>query len=83
MPKTVAISDDTHILITEKRLELFKKYRIDVKISDITDAAIKYGIKNIDNIFVPSYMISNLNIIEKKLVNTDISVNKQFSKTNV
>lgn len=69
MSKTIAISDDIHILITEKQLELFKKYRINVKISDITEAAIKYGINSVDKVFVRSDTISKLNIIEEKYVN--------------
>lgn len=66
MSKTVAISDDIHILITEKQLELFKKYRVSVKIADLTEAAIKYGINNVDNIFVPSSAISKLKLVEEK-----------------
>lgn len=66
MSKTVAISDDIHILITEKQLELFKKYRISVKISDITEAAIKYGIDNVDNVFVPSDKTPKMKIVDEK-----------------
>ena len=66
MPKTVAISDDIHILITEKQLELFKKHRISVKISDITEVAIKYGIDNVDNVFVPGSKTSKLKIVDEK-----------------
>lgn len=66
MPKTVAISDDAHNLITEKKLELFKKYRITVKIADIVDAAIKHGINNVDSVFVPNYMITRLKIVEEE-----------------
>jgi hypothetical protein len=66
MPKTVALTDDTHTLITEKKLELFRKYRITVKIADIVDAAIKYGINNVDSVFVPSHMTARLNIVEEE-----------------
>ena len=70
MPKTVAISDDVHILIIEKQLELFKKYRVSVKIADLTEAAIKHGIENVDKVFVPSYIISRLKLMEEKDVVT-------------
>lgn len=66
MPKTVAISDDTHTLITAKKLELFSKYRITVKIADIVDTAIKYGINNVDSVFVPNYMMTKLKTIDKE-----------------
>lgn len=66
MPKTVAISDDTHTLISEKKLELFKKYRITIKISDITDAAIKNGIANVDSVFVPDGVTTKLKIVDKE-----------------
>lgn len=66
MPKTVAISDDVHILITEKQLELFRKYRVSAKIADLTEAAIKYGINNVDKVFVHGDMISKLKIVEEK-----------------
>ena len=66
MPKTVAISDDTHTLITAKKLELFSKYRVSAKIADIVDAAIKYGINNVDSVFVPNYMITRLKIVEEE-----------------
>lgn len=70
MSKTVAISDDMHILITEKQLELFKKYRISAKISDITEAAMRYGIDNVDDVFVPKSKISKLNLVDEKDVTT-------------
>ncbi len=61
MSKTVAISDDVHILIAEKQIEIFKKYRISVKLSDITDAAIKCGIDRVDKVLVHA---SKLKIID-------------------
>jgi hypothetical protein len=66
MPKTVAISDDTHTLITGKKLELFRDYRVTAKIADIVDAAIRYGINNVDKVFVPEDEISKLKIIDKE-----------------
>lgn len=68
MPKTVAISDDTHILVNGKQLELFSKYRVTAKIADIVDAAIKYGINNVDSVFVPNDVISMLKIVDKEHV---------------
>lgn len=47
MTKTVAISNDVHLLVVEKQLELRKK-RYDYKISEIADMAIEAGIGQID-----------------------------------
>lgn len=66
MPKTVAISDDTHTLITAKKLELFRDYRVTAKIADIVDAAIKYGINNVDNVFVPGKETPKLKTVDEE-----------------
>jgi hypothetical protein len=66
MPKTVGISDSMHTLVGEKKLELFKKYKITVKIADIVNAAIKSGIDNVDEVFVPKYMMARLREEEKE-----------------
>lgn len=66
MPKTVGISDDMHTLVREKKLELFKKYKITVKIADIVNAAIKNCVDNIDSVFVPKYMMSRLKTEEEE-----------------
>lgn len=44
MAKTVAISDDVHILITKKQTEIFEKYRVTVRISDLTNTLLKNSI---------------------------------------
>lgn len=49
MTKTVAISNDVHLLVVEKQLELRKK-RYDYKISEIVDMSIEAGIREIDKI---------------------------------
>lgn len=49
MTKTVAISDDIHIRVVEKQVELRKKHR-DFKISEIVDMAIESGIDNIEKV---------------------------------
>jgi hypothetical protein len=66
MPRTVGISDSMHTLVREKKLELFKKYKITVKIADIVDAAIKNGINSVDSVFVPKYMIERLRTEEEE-----------------
>ncbi len=74
MPMTVSISDDAHSLIAEKKLDLFKKYRISVKLSEITDVAIKHGIDSVDEVFVPSSKIQRLKIVDEKDVVADENV---------
>lgn len=49
MAKTVAISDNIHLLVVEKQIELRKK-RYDYKISEIVDMAVEAGIKKIEEI---------------------------------
>jgi hypothetical protein len=44
MAKTIAISDDVHILITKKKTEIFEKYRISVRISDLTNLILRNGV---------------------------------------
>lgn len=45
MSKTVAISDDAHSVITKKQEEIYKKYRVKVRISDLVNVIV---INNID-----------------------------------
>lgn len=52
MPKSIAISDETHLLIKQKEIELEKKYGRTIKISSITDTILR---KNLDN--VEDYLI--------------------------
>jgi hypothetical protein len=66
MPKTVAISDDTHTLITAKKLELFSKYRVTAKIADIVDVAIRFGIERVDEVFVPDVATPMLKIVDEE-----------------
>lgn len=41
MSKTIAVSDNTHVLIVEKQMEIYKKYRVNVRIFDIADIILK------------------------------------------
>lgn len=47
MSKTASIPDDVHDLIIDKQMELKKKYRIYVKISDIIAVIIRNNIHNV------------------------------------
>lgn len=51
MSKTVAISDDIHILIVKKQIELYEKYGVSVKLSDITEIVLKNCVKDADVLF--------------------------------
>ena len=68
MSKTVAISDDIHILITKKQTEMFEKYRITTRISDLVNLAIKFGIDNAIEAYTPKE--ERLKIVEEKDVKT-------------
>ncbi len=68
MSKTVAISDDNHTAIVKKQTYIFEEYGISVRISDLTNAAIRLGIDKAVNTFVPKDM--RLKIIEKEDVVT-------------
>lgn len=46
MSKTVAIPDEIHTLVVDKQLEIRRKYKITVKISDLIAVIVK---NNIDN----------------------------------
>lgn len=46
MSKTVAIPDEIHALVVDKQLEIRRKYKITVKISDLIAVIVK---NNIDN----------------------------------
>ncbi len=61
MSKTVAISNDIHIRIVEKQTEIRKKYRVELKISEIVDMAIDNGIDNVDKILESKNIIKILN----------------------
>lgn len=41
MSKTVAISEDTHLLIVKKQTEIFEKYRVSVRISDLANTILR------------------------------------------
>lgn len=41
MGKTVAISEDVHSLVVKKKEEIFNKYRVTIRISDLTDIVLK------------------------------------------
>lgn len=64
MGKTVSISDDIHILVTKKKADIFEKYRITVRISDIVNASIKYGIDNAIETFTPNNFTPKLKTID-------------------
>ena len=51
MGKTVAISDDIHILLVKTQTEIFEKSRATVRIADLTNLAIKYGIDKARKIY--------------------------------
>lgn len=54
MPKTASIQDDIHTLIVEKQKEIFNKYRVYIRISDIIAMCIRNSISNIEEtIFKP------------------------------
>jgi hypothetical protein len=63
MSKTVAISDDLHTIIMKKKTELFEKHRVTVRISDLTDLAIKFGIEDAVHACTPN---GKLKIVEEK-----------------
>lgn len=65
MGKTVAISDDVHLLITKKQISIFEKYRISVRISDIVNTAIKCGIDHAVEAFTPNGNTPKLDDIEE------------------
>lgn len=67
MGKTVAIYDDVHILITKKQADIFEKYRITVRISDLVNVAIKYGIDNAVETFTPNGVTQKLKTIDDEL----------------
>ncbi len=41
MGKTIAISEDIHALVIKKQAEIFEKYRVTIRISDLTDIILK------------------------------------------
>ena len=51
MGKTVAISDDIHILLVKTQTEIFEKSRATVRIADITNLAIECGINRAREIY--------------------------------
>ena len=67
MSKTVAISEDIHIEITKKKTYLLEEYGLTVRISDLTDRAIRLGINNAVNSFVPN---NGIKIVKKEDVIT-------------
>lgn len=50
MSKTVAISDEVHILISKKQLDMREKYKIYLKISDIANFILKNNIDKLEDI---------------------------------
>lgn len=66
MGKTVAISDDMHTLVSKKKTELFEKYRISVRISDIVDKSIGHGIDKACEEFVPQGEKQKLELVKKE-----------------
>lgn len=50
MSKTVAISDEVHILISKKQLDMREKYKIYLKISDIANFILKDNIDKLEDI---------------------------------
>ena len=49
MTIVVEVSDDAHALVTNKKLEIRKKYSRSVHMSDIATAAIFAGIDKVEN----------------------------------
>jgi hypothetical protein len=66
MGKTVAISDDMHTLVSKKKTELFEKYKISVRIVDLVNKAIKYGVDKAYEEFVPQGETQKLELIKKE-----------------
>lgn len=66
MGKTVAISDDMHILVSKKKTELFEKYKISVRIADIVNNAVKYGVDRSCDEFIPKGDINKLELVKKE-----------------
>jgi hypothetical protein len=62
--KTAQILDHTHKLIVDKQLEMKKKHRVAMKISDIIDILVTENIHMLEK-----YM--GINAEKEKLVNTD------------
>lgn len=66
MGKTVAISDDIHTVVSKKKTELFEKYRISIRISDIVDKAIAHGIEDACEEFVPKGEITKFELVKEE-----------------
>lgn len=66
MGKTVAISDDMHTIVSKKKTELFEKYKISVRISDIVNKAIKYGVDKACEEFIPKGETTKLELVKKE-----------------
>ena len=50
MSKTAPISDDTHALIIDKQIELKRKHKITVKISDLIAIYVRHGVKKTEKL---------------------------------
>lgn len=51
MSKTAPIPDDVHALIVDKQIELRRRYKVNVKISDIIAVVIKNNIDKVGEYF--------------------------------
>ena len=70
MTKTVIISDDDHALIVAKQREIYKKYRVSLRIVDITSAMIRYSIDKIEELFsLGEYGVPKFSKVEEKIKN--------------
>lgn len=66
MGKTVAISDDIHTLVSEKKTELFEKYKISVRIADIVNKSIERGVDKACEEFTPKGETKKLELVKKE-----------------
>ncbi len=64
MSKTVAIREDIHSSIVKKKTYMFEKYGVTVRIADLVDLAIEFGIDNAADALIPQG--KKLQIIEKE-----------------
>lgn len=65
MSKTAPLSEEAHMLIVEKQLEILKKYGVNVRIYDILDVIVRNYISEADRLlgFKGNERIENFNRI--------------------
>jgi hypothetical protein len=63
----ISVSDETHMIVEEKKIELRKKYHIKFDMGDIADVIIKNNINNVEEYLglKPVSSSTSLRIVEK------------------